>query len=72
MGKKSKLFQIFEKLGLTPTSPESLVEDLQEIAFSKARRAVRNLRFEAGEAGIDSLSAEEIEKEIQAVRKSAK
>jgi antitoxin (DNA-binding transcriptional repressor) of toxin-antitoxin stability system len=57
---------------LTPTSPESLVEDLQEIAFSKARRAVRNLRSRAGEAGIDSLSAEEIEKEIQAVRKSAK
>ena len=56
---------------LTPTSPESLVEDLQEIAFSKARRAVRNLRAGAGEAGVDSLSLEEIEKEIQAVRNSA-
>jgi len=56
---------------LTPTSPESLVEDLQEIAFSKARRAVRNLRASAAEAGVDSLSPEEIEKEIQAVRKSA-
>jgi len=56
---------------LTPTSPESLFEDLQEIAFSKARRAVRNLRSGACEAGVDSLSAEEIEKEIQAVRKSA-
>ncbi|MFM8764876.1 MAG: hypothetical protein ACKOEZ_08605 [Spartobacteria bacterium] len=56
---------------LTPTSPESLVEDLQEIAFSKARRAVRNLRASAAEAGVDSLSPEEIEKEIQAVRKGA-
>jgi hypothetical protein len=30
------------------------------------------LRSEAGKAGVDSLSAEEIEEEIQAVRKSAK
>lgn len=56
---------------LMPTSPESLMEDLQEIAFSKARRAVRNLRAVASEVGVDSLSVEEIEKEIQAVRKSA-
>ena len=56
---------------LTPTSAESLVEDLQEIAFSKARRAVRNLRAGAAEAAVDSLSLEEINKEIQAVRKSA-
>jgi predicted ATP-grasp superfamily ATP-dependent carboligase len=48
------------------------MEDLKEIAFSKARRAVRNLRSGAGEAGVDSILAEEIEKEIQAVRKSAK
>ena len=56
---------------LMPTSPESLMEDLQEIAFSKARRAVRNLRAVASEVGIDSLSVEDVEKEIQAVRKNA-
>jgi antitoxin (DNA-binding transcriptional repressor) of toxin-antitoxin stability system len=57
---------------LSPTSAESLIEDLQEIAFSKARRAVRNLRAAAQGAGMDSLSLEEINHEIQAVRKIAK
>jgi predicted regulator of Ras-like GTPase activity (Roadblock/LC7/MglB family) len=57
---------------LTPTSAESLVEDLQEIAFSKARRAVRNLRGSAAEAGVSKMAMDEIGMEIQAVRKSAK
>lgn len=56
---------------LTPTSAESLVEDLQEIAFSQARRAVRNMRAAASEAGVSSLSLEEIDREIQAVRQTA-
>lgn len=54
---------------LTPTSAESLVEDLQEIAFSRARRAVRNLRASAAETGVSSLSPEEIDREIRASRK---
>mgnify|MGYP006285182129 CR=1 FL=1 len=55
---------------LTPTSAESLVEDLQEIAFSRARRAVRNLRTSAADAGVSSLSPEEIDREIQALRET--
>lgn len=55
---------------LTPTSAESLVEDLQEIAFSQARRAVRNMRAAADKVGVSLLSFEEIETEIQAVRKN--
>ncbi|MCX6975827.1 MAG: hypothetical protein NTZ94_16360 [Verrucomicrobia bacterium] len=55
---------------LTPTSAESLVEDLQEIAFSQARRAVRNMRTAADKVGVSLMSFEEIEKEIQAVRKN--
>lgn len=35
---------------LTPTSAESLDEDLQEIAFSQAIQAVFNMRAAAGEA----------------------
>ena len=55
---------------LTPTSAESLVEDLQEIAFSQARRAVRNMRAAADKVGVSLMSFEEIESEIQAVRKN--
>jgi hypothetical protein len=55
---------------LTPTSAESLVEDLQEIAFSQARRAVRNMRAAADKVGVSLMSFEEIETEIQAVRKN--
>ncbi len=55
---------------LTPTSAESLVEDLQEIAFSQARRAVRNMRAAAHKVGVSLMSFEEIETEIQAVRKN--
>ena len=55
---------------LTPTSAESLVEDLQEIAFSQARRAVRNMRAAADKVGFSMMSFEEIETEIQAVRKN--
>jgi hypothetical protein len=55
---------------LTPTSAESLVEDLQEIAFSQARRAVRNMRAAADKVGVSMMSFEEIETEIQAVRKN--
>ena len=54
---------------LTPTSAESLVEDLQEIAFSQARRAVRNMRAAADKVGVSLMSFEEIETEIQAARK---
>ena len=55
---------------LTPTSAESLVEDLQEIAFSQARRAVRNMRAAADKVGVSLMSFEEIETEIQAVCKN--
>ena len=55
---------------LMPTSAESLVEDLQEIAFSQARRAVRNMRAAAADkVGVSMMSLQEIEREIQAARK---
>ena len=54
---------------LTPTSPETMIEDFQEIAFSQARRAVRNLRASASKTDVASLSLEDIEAEIQAARK---
>ena len=54
---------------VTPTSPETMIEDFQEIAFSQARRAVRNLRASASKTDLASLSLEDIEGEIQAARK---
>jgi hypothetical protein len=46
-----------------------MIEDFQEIAFSQARRAVRNLRASASKTDVASLSLEDIEGEIQAARK---
>ena len=54
---------------VTPTSPETMIEDFQEIAFSQARKAVRNLRASASKTDLASLSLEDIEAEIQAARK---
>ena len=54
---------------VTPTSPETMIEDFQEIAFSQARRAVRNLRASSSKTNLASLSLEDIESEIQAARK---
>ena len=54
---------------VTPTSPETLIEDFQEIAFSQARRGVRNLRASAAKTDVSSLSLEDIEGEIQAARR---
>jgi antitoxin (DNA-binding transcriptional repressor) of toxin-antitoxin stability system len=54
---------------VTPTSPETMIEDFQEIAFSQARRAVRNLRASSSKTNLASLSLEDIEAEIQAARK---
>ena len=54
---------------VTPTSPETMIEDFQEIAFSQARRAARNLRASAAKTDVASLSLEDIEGEIQSARK---
>ena len=54
---------------VTPTSPETLIEDFQEITFSQARRGVRNLRASAAKTDVAYLSLEDIEGEIQAARR---
>ena len=48
---------------------ETMIEDFQEIAFSQARRAVRNLRTSASKTDVASLSLEDIESEIKAARR---
>src|SRR5260370_2724390 len=55
---------------LTPTSEETLLEDVQELVRSRARRAVSEIRREAARRGLDRLSIADIDREIAAARKA--
>jgi hypothetical protein len=54
---------------ITPTSASTLLEDMQNIAFAKARRAAQELRSAAVANGTANMSAGEIEAEILLARK---
>ena len=54
---------------ITPTSASTLLEDMQSIAFAKARRAVQELRSAAVANGTSALSFGEVEAEILLARK---
>lgn len=54
---------------ITPTSPETLIEDMQEIAHSRARRAVSRMRAAAAERGTSDMTMNEIDAEIRRARK---
>jgi len=55
---------------ITPTSPATLLEDMQEIAFTKARHAVAGIRQAAAANGTDEMGMPEIDAEIRASRKA--
>ncbi len=55
---------------LLPTSDATLVQDLQEQIRARARRAVSTVRRISARRGMDKLSMEEIEGEIQAARRA--
>ena len=55
---------------MVPTSDATLVEDIQEIVFARARRAVREIRTRAAETGAADLTQADIEREIQAARQA--
>jgi len=57
---------------ITPTSPETLLEDMQELVFSKARRAVSSIRRKSANGRLDRLSTDEIDAEIRMARKTGK
>jgi len=50
------------------TSSETWLEDIQDVLFAKARRAVTAMRQSAMESGAANLTDEEIEAEIRAAR----
>jgi hypothetical protein len=57
---------------MVPTSEATLLEDVQELVFARARKAVRAIRTRASEIGTDRLSRSGIEKEIRGARQSLK
>ncbi len=56
---------------LVPTGPETLLEDMEEIVFARARRAVAAIRVAAGRNKSATLGPAEIEAEIRRARRGA-
>ena len=57
---------------MVPTSDATLLEDVQEFVFARARRAVRAIRTQAASSGADSLTRTDVEREIKAARRARK
>lgn len=55
---------------MVPTSDATLVEDIREIVFARARKAVREIRTRAAETGAADLTQADIEREIEAARRA--
>ena len=53
---------------MVPTSDTTMVDDVEELVFARARKAVRAIRSEASQQGLDRITAEEIDKEIRKSR----
>ena len=54
---------------MVPTSDATLLEDIQELVFARARRAVREIRAQDRAPGTE-LSSADIDREIKEVRRS--
>ncbi len=54
---------------MIPTSDASLLEDIQELVFARARRAVREIRSHAREAGTEGLTCAVVEQAIMEARR---
>ena len=57
---------------LLPTSDSTLLEDLRDCLYSRASRLLGKAQLESLASGRDSLSMEEIDKEIRLTRKARK
>lgn len=54
---------------LSPTSPETLLEDVADAVFLRARRAVSQIRDDANRSGLAAMTSDEIDEEIRQARK---
>lgn len=57
---------------LIPTSDETLVEDLRDCMYARASRLLGKAQIESLAKGLDSLSPDDIDREIKAARLSRK
>ena len=57
---------------MIPTSDATLFEDIGEIVFARARRAVRAMRTQSIHSGVEVATQTDIEREIKATRRSRK
>lgn len=57
---------------MIPTSDATLFEDIGEIMFARARRAVRAMRTQAHQSGAEVVTSADIEREIRAARRARK
>jgi hypothetical protein len=55
---------------MVPTSDATFIEDVQELVFARARKAVRAIRAQAARSGTDVLTRQEIDREIRAARRA--
>ena len=55
---------------MIPTSDATLLEDVQEIVFARARKAVRAIRVGAARSGTAALTDADIDREIRATRRA--
>ena len=54
---------------MIPTSDATLFEDIGEIVFVRARRAVRAMRTQAHQSGSEVATSADVEREVRAVRR---
>ena len=57
---------------LLPTSDETLIEDLRDCIYARSSRLLGQAQLESLVKGLDSLSTDDIDKEIRATRMSRK
>ena len=53
-----------------PTSDATPIEEVREVVFARARKAVREIRARAAKTGAADLTNADIEREIKAVRRT--
>ena len=55
---------------ILPTSAATLLDDMREVAFARARRAASRIRTSAARDAVDNLSINEIDAEIRRSRRA--
>lgn len=53
---------------ILPTSSATLLDDMREVAFARARRAANRIRTSAAREGVAGLSMKEIDAEVRRSR----